>query len=365
MREHGAMLIADFHLDLAMNAVSMSWDRDLTLPVHEIRRLEAGSTKKGKAAGTVAFPEMRQGRVALASATVIARWAAPGSNATGHRTQAASYGASQGQLAYYRWLERHGVVRLISDLAALRAHMAEWRAYDATPTGDPPPLGFILSMEGADPITEPGEVAGWWADGLRIVSLCHYGRSAYANGTGQPGPLTERGRPLLAELERAGMILDVTHLADDALFEALQAFGGPVLASHSNCRALVPGDRQLTDEMIRLLAQRDAVIGAAMDDWMLYPNWVRGQTSNEVVALKDVVDHIDHVCQLTGSARHAAIGTDLDGGYGTEQSPSDLDTIADLQKIPPLLRARGYAEADVEAIMHGNWLRLIEQAWSR
>src|SRR5262245_5298971 len=130
MREDGAMLIIDFHLDLAMNAVSMDWDRDLTLPVHEIRRREAGSTKKGKGAGTVAYPEMRQGRIALASATVNARWAAPGSNATGHSTQAASCGAAQGQLAYYRWLERHGVVRLVADLPALRAHVAEWRAYD-------------------------------------------------------------------------------------------------------------------------------------------------------------------------------------------------------------------------------------------
>jgi membrane dipeptidase len=362
MREHGPMLIIDFHLDLSMNAID--WDRDLSLPVHEMRRLEEGMTQKGRGRGTTAFPEMRRGRVALSSATVIARWAAPGSKATGYRTQTTSYGVAQGQLAYYRWLERHGAVRLISDLAALRAHMAEWQAFDAAPSDQTPPLGFVLSMEGADPITEPEEVAGWWDDGLRIVSLCHYGRSAYANGTGQPGPLTERGRPMLEALERAGIILDVTHLADDALFEALQAFGGPVLASHSNCRALVPGDRQLTDEMIRLLGQRDAVIGAAMDNWMLYPDWIKGQTTNEVVTLKDVVDHIDHVCQITGSARHAAIGTDLDGGYGTEQSPSDLDTIADLQNIPALLRDRGYAEADVEAIMHGNWLRLLERAWS-
>src|SRR5919199_4123156 len=116
--------------------------------------------------------------------------------------------------------------------------------------------------------------------------------------------------------------------------------------------------------MIRLLAQRDAVIGAAMDAWMLYPGWIKGQTTNEVVGLKDVVAHIDPVCKVTGSARHAAIGTDLDGGYGTEQCPRDLDTIADLQRIPALLRDRGYAEADVDAIMHGNWLRLVERAWS-
>jgi membrane dipeptidase len=356
------VLIADFHLDLAMNAIN--WDRDLSLPNAEMRRLEADSNKKGYGAGTTTFPEMRRGRVCLASATVIARWAAPGSQATGYRTQETAYGVAQGQLAYYRWLERHGVIRLISDLPTLRAHMDEWRRYDANPTGAEPRLGFILSMEGADPITEPDEVGGWWKDGLRIVSLCHYGRSAYANGTGQPGPLMERGPAMLRALEQAGIILDVTHLADEALFQALDGFGGPVLASHSNCRSLVPGDRQLTDEMIKRLAERDAVIGAALDAWMLYPNWIKGETKPDVITMKDYVDHIDHVCQVTGSTRHAAIGTDLDGGYGTEQTPGDLDTIADLQKVPPLLKARGYSDADVEAIMHGNWLRLIERSWS-
>ena len=96
---------------------------------------------------------------------------------------------------------------------------------------------------------------------------------------------------------------------------------------------------------------------------MLYPGWVRGETSPRSSASTRYVDHIDHVCQLAGNARHAAIGTDLDGGYGTEQVPRDLDTIADLQNVPDLLRARGYADADVAAIMHGNWLRLFQEAW--
>ena len=120
----------------------------------------------------------------------------------------------------------------------------------------------------------------------------------------------------------------------------------------------------MDDAQLRAVVERGGVVGAALDAWMLYPGWIKGQTTNEVVGLKDVVDHIDHVCQVTGSARHAAIGTDLDGGYGTEQTPGDLDTIADLQKVAALLRDRGYVEADVEAIMHGNWLRLIERAWS-
>jgi membrane dipeptidase len=356
------MLVADFHLDLAMNA--LSWDRDLNVNVPTMRELERGMPQKGRAASTVAFPEMRRGRVALSSATVIARWLAPGSNATGSRTQQICHGKAQGQLAYYRLLERAGVVRIIADAATLRAHMAEWRAWEAAgATGRAPRLGFVLSMEGADPIVSPEEVAPWWADGMRIVSLCHYGLSAYAFGTGQPGGLTDRGRPLLSALEDAGMILDVTHLADQALYEALDSFGGTVLASHSNCRSLVPGDRQLTDDMIRKLASRGAVIGAALDAWMLHPNWIKGETSRQVVGLADYVNHIDHVCQLTGSARHAAIGTDLDGGYGTEQVPRDLDTIADLQRVSDLLSARGYADRDVEAVMWRNWVELLERAW--
>lgn len=350
------MLIIDGHLDLAMNA--LLWNRDLARTVHEIRAQEAGMAEKGRAAGTVAFPELRAGRVALCFATVIARVQQPGSAVSGYRSHQIAYAHAQGQLAYYRQLEREGALRIIRDAAALAAHLREWAGPDADP-----PLGIVLSMEGADPIVAPEQVGAWWEDGLRIVSLAHYGPSAYAHGTESVGPLTARGRELLARLEGAGLILDVTHLADDSFYEALERFGGPVLASHSNCRALVPGDRQLTDEMLRRLIARDAVIGTALDAWMLQPGWIKGVTRNDAVGLEQVVDQIDHVCQLAGNARHAAIGTDLDGGYGTEQCPRDLDTIADLRHIPDLLRGRGYREDDIAAIGHGNWRRLLERAW--
>ena len=158
------------------------------------------------------------------------------------------------------------------------------------------------------------------------------------------------------------MVLDVTHLADEAFWQAIEIFDGPVWASHHNCRALVPGDRQLTNEQIRCLIQRDAVIGAVLDIWMLYPEFVAGKTPNTVVDLNDVVNHIDHICQLAGNTRHVAVGSDLDGEFGTEQTPQDVNTIADLQKLPAVLRARGYTEPDVEAIMHGNWLRILQRA---
>lgn len=349
------MLIIDGHLDLAMNA--LLWNRDIRLPVAATREQEAGMRQKGRGAGTVALPELRAGRVALTLATLFARAQQPGSSFPGHRSRQIAHAHAQGQLAYYRQLARDGDLRLIADRAALAAHLAAWEREDS-----PPPLGVVVSMEGADPIVEPEQVAHWWEEGLRIVGLAHYGPSAYAHGTQSVGPLTDRGRALLPMMEQLGLILDLTHLADDSFWEAIERFGGPVLASHSNCRALVPGDRQLTDDMIRQLIARDAVIGAAFDTWMLEPGWIIGQTTNERAGLAQVVDQIDHVCQLAGNARHAAIGTDLDGGYGREQSPNDLDTIADLQNIPALLRARGYAEADIAAIMHGNWQRLLERA---
>jgi membrane dipeptidase len=200
---------------------------------------------------------------------------------------------------------------------------------------------------------------------LRIIGPAHYGVSPYAHGTGTEGGLFPQGKPLLKIMEQVGMILDVTHLSDQCFDEALEIYGGPVLASHHNCRALVPDQRQLTDDQIRRLIERGAVIGAALDAWMMVPGWVRGKSTPEQtgVKLEHIIDHIDHICQIAGNARHVAIGTDLDGGFGKEQSPMDLDTIADLQKLPAMFSARGYSPTDIEGIMSGNWLRFFRDAW--
>src|SRR5215213_5021334 len=350
------MLVIDAHLDLAMNAVM--WNRDLALSAHETRRIEReeGFTEKGRAAGTVGFPDMRAGEIGLVFATVIARKNNGEKSSNDNSTNKIAFAQAQGQLAYYQELERQNTIRLIRT----RADLDVWRtAWEADPANAP--FGFVLLMEGADPIVAPGQAQLWWDDGLRMIGLAHYGPSAYAFGTGSAGPLTDKGRQLLRAMDELGMMLDVSHLTDESFHEALDRIQGPVLASHSNCRALVPGDRQLDDAMIRRLIERDGVIGAVMDAWMLQPGWVRGETTNEHLTLEAVADQIDHVCQLAGNSRHAAIGTDLDGGYGIEQTPNDLDTIADVQKIPDLLRKRGYAEENIAAVMHGNWLRLLER----
>ena len=220
-------------------------------------------------------------------------------------------------------------------------------------------------MEGADPILAPEDLGQWWDAGLRILSLSHYGNGRYSHGTGTPGPLNPQGPALLAAMKRVGMILDVTHLADDAMDQVFDLFDGPILASHHNCRALVDRQRQLRDRDITRIVERGGVIGAVMDSWMLDIESGQGIAGiKHSATLETVANHIDHVCQVAGSAKHSAIGTDLDGGFGTEQSPSDLDTVADLGKIPAILRRRGYSEADVQGIMHGNWLALVRRAWT-
>lgn len=358
-------LVFDAHLDLAWNAID--WNRDLKHPVTELRRREIDGRIQGKGRGenTVSFPDLRRGRVGLFIATLLARLHRPGLMPAISRydTMDAAYAAAMGQLYYYHALVEQGYLRWVKDGASLDAHVRAWTDGDAANE----PLGFILSMEGADPVLSPEQIPHWWDAGLRIIGPAHYGVSPYAHGTGTEGGLFAQGPALLREMERVGMILDVTHLSDQCFDEAMDLYGGPVLASHHNCRALVPDQRQLTDEHIRKLIARGAVIGAAFDTWMLVPGWIRGQTmpADVGVTMNTVVDHIDRVCQLAGNCRHAGLGTDLDGGFGKEQSPMDLDTIADLVQFPELLRKRGYKDEDVTAILSGNWVRFFRSAWQR
>jgi membrane dipeptidase len=203
------------------------------------------------------------------------------------------------------------------------------------------------------------------ADGLRAVGPAHYGPGTYAFGTDSDGSIGPRGRDLLQEMDRLGLILDATHLCDTSFWEAMEVFHGPVWASHSNARTMTPHNRQFADAQLKELFRRGAVIGAPLDAWMMIPGWIRQQTTPESAQLKleKMVEHIDYICQLAGNASHCGIGTDLDGGFGREQSPMDLDTIADLQRLPEMFRARGYREPDIEAILHGNFLRFLRTAW--
>jgi membrane dipeptidase len=370
------MLIFDAHLDLSMNA--LEWNRDLTRPIAEIREREAGQTDKpDRGRGTVCFPEMRRGNIGICVATQIARYVKRGNPLPGWHSPEQAWAQTQGQLAWYRSMEERGELKQIRTRKDLQESVGRWTKTDpsdaaiaGTRRGEdtaPYPIGYLLSLEGADSILSFKHLERSYEQGLRALGPAHYGPGLYAQGTDATGRFPPRGRELLKEMDHLGLVLDVTHLTDEEFREALDLYQGPMWASHSDCRALAPHQRQLSDEQIKALTQRGGVIGAALDAWMMVPGWVRQQTTPEAAGLKleRLVEHIDHVCQVAGSARHSGLGSDLDGGFGREQTPTDLETIADLQRIPELLRARGYTDEDVRAIAHGNFLRFLETALPR
>ncbi len=362
-------LILDSHLDLAFSALQIN--RDLTLPATSVRVLDSVETQQSYGSCTVTLPELRRGRVGILCGTVMSRLDPDDlSTRTGMYSQLQCHGIGRGHLAYYQALERAGHLRILRTRSELDDVADLWQRLengpDSADQAGGPPLGLILTMESADPILGPDQVPEWHALGLRMVSLSHYGTSTYSHGTATDGGLLPPARPLLQALQAAGILVDVTHLTDQAHWELMDIYNGPVCASHHNCRALTPGQRQLSDDMIRSIAERDGVIGTSFDSWMLDPGWQRGLSAGEQqseATLRTVVDHIDHIAQLTGTSRHCGIGTDLDGGFGTEQAPRDLNTIADLPHLVPLLAERGFSRQDISGIFSGNWLRLLGQHW--
>ena len=355
------MLVIDAHLDLAWNA--LQWNRNIQHSVYTIRTGESNLSGPGRGQGTVALPEMRRGRVALCFATLLARSTGRTIQNLDYSSPYQAYAAAQGQLAYYRALHDSGEIRLLMSAKELDEHILAWQDWEMDPSLPQPKVGIVIGMESADPVVVPEQLPEWKEAGIRIIGPAHYGPGRYAGGTSTELGLGFEGKQLLRKMDELGIILDLTHFSDEAFWEAMDSFGGPLLASHTNCRALVPHQRQFDDKQIRAVISRQAVIGVALDNWMLRPGWTRGAKDNERVILAHVADHMDHICQLAGNSQHAAIGSDLDGGFGREQSPSDLDTIADLQHIPEILSKRGYSDADIVAIMHGNWLRLLREAW--
>lgn len=345
-----------------MNA--LEWNRDLTCPLSEINAREAGlQDKPDRRKGTVSLPELRKGNIGLVVATQIARYVAPDNHLPGWHSPAQAWAQTQGQLAWYRAMEDAGEMVHVKGLEDLNKHVALWQ--DAEETSNLP-VGFILSLEGADSLVTVEHLEKAYESGLRALGPAHYGPGRYANGTDSSGKLGPQGYALLSGMERLNIILDATHLCDDAFWDALDHFNGHVWASHNNCRALVNHNRQYSDEQIKALIERGAVIGAALDAWMMVPGWQRGISTplNMNCNLEVMVDHIDHICQLAGNADHVGIGSDLDGAFGREQCPYDLESIADLSKVPALFSKRGYSAADVEKLMHGNWLRFLRKAWS-
>lgn len=354
-------MIFDGHLDLAMNA--LDYRRDLTQTVATLREQEQRDSRYQDEWPTVTLPQMREGNVHFCVGTIFVRCrrASVAAEASGRHAEhdyastAQAFAAGQGQLAWYHQLQRQNAIRLITRADTLLDHARDREDHR---------LGCLLMIEGADPIVQPSQLKRWVDQGVRVVSLVHTGANAYAHGNGQNGPISDAGRALLDEMRDHHIVLDVSHLSDLSFRQAMDHFPGKVVATHSNCRAIVPGDRQLRDEQMLEVIERDGVIGIVAFNCFLDANWKMNDPRQTPLPIEVMAQHIDHVCQLTGDARHVAIGSDLDGGFGVRDTPAELDTIADLWKLAGHLKQRGYDQDDIKAIFHANWIRVYHEALS-
>jgi membrane dipeptidase len=349
-------IVVDAHQDIAYNA--LCFGRDYRRSVYETRRVESAETVAEAGVATVGLPNAILGRVAITFATLFT---SPLNNqpmpwdSLRYKTPQEAYQRAMIQLDYYnRIADETDQVVLIQTAADLNKVLASWEE-----GVEQHKQGLVLLMENADPILEPRQFEEWYGRGVRLVGPA-WSATRYAGGTGQPGPLTNLGRELLDVMASFNAILDLSHLAEDAYLEAVDRYPGVIIASHSNPRRFCNTDRHLSDEMIRRLAERDGVMGIVAYNRFLSNHWSKGDRKSEV-PLSIYLDAIDYVCQVTGSAAHVGIGTDLDGGFGAESTPDGIDTVTDLWKIGSKLTERGYSSADVEAILSGNMLRKLRQ----
>ena len=352
------MFIFDAHLDLAMNA--LEWNRDLTKSVYQIRESEKGMVDKpDRGNNTVSLDAMRKGNIGICVATQIAG-VKNKINPHGWSSMEQAWAQTQGQLIWYKEMEKNGEMYQIYDLNTLDNQIENWQKETKKK-----PIGYILSLEGADSLVNIDYLEKSYMLGLRAIGPAHYGPGVYAHGTDSNGGIGQKGKELVKKIEELNLILDVTHLSDTSFWETMEIYNGNLWASHNNCRKFVNHNRQFSDDQIKEIIRRDGVIGVPLDAWMMVPNWIRGESTPEAmgVSLNQMIENIDHICQLSGNSNHVGIGTDLDGAFGIEQTPTDIDTIADLQKIPLMLKKIGFSENDIEKVMNKNFISFLRRVW--
>jgi len=358
-------LIVDAHQDLAWNI--LSFGRDYTLSVFETRRIEAGSLTIDRNGDTLlGWPEYQQAKVAVIFATLFstpARWAYDWETYFYKDAKEADKHYRQQLDIYHRLVDKHpDKFRLIDSASDLDDILAGQQKAEST--GEGYPVGLLPLMEGADCILDVGQLEEWWGMGMRMLGPAWAG-TRFCGGTKEPGPLTSDGRELLAAMADFGFTLDLSHMDEPAVLETLDFYPGTIVATHANCLALMPEheyNRLISDRVIHGILERNGIIGVVPFNTFLKDGWLIGKSNREDVSLERLVDHIDHICQLAGDAHHVGIGSDFDGGFGLQSTPIEIDTIADLHKLTPMLLSRGYSEDDVAAILGGNWITTLRRS---
>ena len=354
------MIIVDAHQDLAWNI--LSFGRDYTKSAADIRAGERETQIPTINDDTLlGWPDYQKGQVAIIFSTLFA---APIRAKLGdwdnqyYSDEDEAFALYQAQLdAYYRLTDDNpSKFRLIKDQGDLQEILAHWE--DSSEVSHP--VGLVALMEGAEGVRHPSELEEWWQRGIRIIGPAWAG-TRFCGSTHEPGPLTKEGFALLEGMSSLGFVLDISHMDELAVLQSLDEYPGKLIASHANAKALLHSsedNRNLTNRVIQGVIERNGIIGVVPFNRFLVNRW-KTRDGRECVSLQHLVAHIDHICQLAGNAYHVGIGSDFDGGFGLQKTPIEIDTIADLQKLVPLLNDKGYTETDIEAVLNRNWINLL------
>lgn len=357
-------LIVDGHADLAWNM--FSYGRDYTRSADETRKLEVGSLAVQKNGDSLlGWADYQRGQVAIVFSTLFAcplRFRSSEGDKQVYKNFDEAHRLYHEQLlTYHRMTDSTpDKFRLIASNSDLNLILDHWKK----PSESGHPVGMVVLMEGAEGVRQPSELEEWHELGVRLIGLAWVG-TRYCGGWREPGPLTEDGRELLSVMTDYNFILDLSHMDEQAAIEALDLYRGPIVGTHANCLSLMPNsnsNRHFSDRIIQGIIERDGVVGVVPFNGYLKVGWdLKKNGRREEVPLDVVAGHIDHICQLAGDSLHAGIGSDFDGGFGLQHVPAEIDTIADLQNLGPLLRARGYTEMDTTNILGGNWITRLKR----
>lgn len=360
-------LIIDAHQDLAYNI--LSYGRDYRRSAAETRQIEKDidALKINGGDTLLGWPDYQRGQVGLVFSTLFV---APKKKDAPNKERLAYADFEQAHQLYRQQAEQYRRLvesdpdkfRLVLSGCDLREVLTAWEETPAAYPETTHPVGLVMLMEGAEGVRQPAELEEWRSLGVRIIGLAWL-TTRFCSGMDQSGPVTAEGWALLEAMADLGFTLDISHMCEKSALQALDGFGGAVIASHANVRALLkgmPGERHLTDDVIRLLLERDGVIGVIPFNRFLQPGWNHTNASARL-PLAMLADHIDYICQMAGDARHVGIGSDFDGGFGRQMAPAEIDTVADLQKLAPILEGRGYQPQDITNILSGNWRRFLER----
>lgn len=358
-------LIVDAHADIAYNM--LKYGRDYSRSAAETRRLEAGSQTVLENEDTLlGWEDYQRGQVAVVFSTLFATPARFRKDEQERQVytnyEEARLLYREQALTYHRLTDSSpDKFRLVVSSSDLNEILNHWNSPSSEPSGHP--VGMVMLMEGAEGIRHPSELEEWYGLGLRLIGPAWVG-TRYCGGWREPGPLTDDGRRLLSSMTEFNFSLDLSHMDEHAALQTLDMYRGPVIVTHANCSALMPNsnsNRHLSDQVIAGVLERDGVVGVVPFNSYLKTGWVSGKNSRTEISLDRVADHIDHICQIAGDSLHAGIGSDFDGGFGVQSVPPEIDTVADLQNLAPILRTRGYSESDVENILGDNWLTRLKR----